>query len=279
MNKLSKDFLKQKKIKRAEKYLAKVARWMSINLQAKSENGTVSVLDITNLVAVGAFYFVLLIFAFPVALPLPYPPGFPSLCGIPIFLLSVQMLLNQKKVILPKFIREYRLRVELIRSIINKSNKILIILSKIIQVRRLEIITSNKFVPIYGLVFIALSVCILIPFPGTNFIPAVGIFICCLGLLFKDGLFVLIGLAIGFAGILIVYFFSAIFVSLIAKFFRFSYQKIANFYIEENSFMFAGGILIGLISAFLIFLLYKLLKKGYDNRKLKKSQASEPRNL
>ena len=59
---IKKDFLRQKKIKRAKDYLVKASRWMLINLIPKQKDGTVSISDITGIVSIGAFYFVILIF-------------------------------------------------------------------------------------------------------------------------------------------------------------------------------------------------------------------------
>ena len=262
-----KEFLRKKKLLRANKYLIKVSRWMLINLRSKIEKNGILVKDIINLISTGAFYFVLLIFAFPIALPLPYPPGFPSISGIPIFLLSVQMLFGRKKVILPQFIMNYRIKFELIQTIASKTYKLLNFLSKIIKAGRLEIFASNKLIPIYGILFISLAICILIPFPGTNFIPAVGIFISSLGLLFKDGLLAVIGAIIGILGIIVVYFFSALFAAMMKKFFLFSYTKIVNLYIGENAFTLGAGIIIGFISALTVMFAFKIIKSLHNKKK------------
>jgi hypothetical protein len=249
-------------------YFLLIARWILVNIQLKkASDDTISVEDIINLIASKAFYFVILIFSFPVALPLPYPPGFPSICAIPIFLLSFQMVINKKTVILPRFIRDYRLKISFIRMVISKSDKIFRILSKIIYPGRLSKITSDKITVLYGILFLALSICILIPFPGTNFVPAVGIFIASLGLLFKDGLLAIIGTITGLIGIIFVYFFAAIFANLIGKFFRFTYNKISNLYLDEGTFMMASGILIGCISMLVLYLIVKLILKIYSSKK------------
>jgi hypothetical protein len=261
-----KDFLKQKKIKRAKDYLVKASRWMLINLIPKQKDGTVTVSDITGIVSIGAFYFVILIFSFPVALPLPYPPGFPSICGIPIFLLSIQMAINKKTVILPKFVRDYRIKIDLIKNIISKSSKIFKIISRIIKVGRLEFLTSNKLTYLYGLLFIILSICILIPFPGTNFIPAVGIFLCCLGLLFRDGLLVIIGNVVGVIGVLIVYFLSAYFASISAKIIKSIYTKFASITFTETMIAFMIGVFVGMIGMFLVTLIIEFIFKKMNNK-------------
>lgn len=257
----AKDFLKHKKLKRAENYLVKVGRWITFQLKLKAVNKEVAVQDIIDLISVGAFYFVLLIFAFPIALPLPYPPGFPSICGVPIFLIAMQMMVNKKKVLLPKFIRNYRIKLDLICLIVKKSDKVLRILSKIISAGRMRVFTSPKLSMLYGFNFFILSLCILIPFPGTNFVPAIGIFISCLGLLFKDGLLALIGVITGIAGLIIIYFLSAIFLDLTSKFLSFTYTKFTSIsLVEEGTVAFTIGIIIGMIGSFFIIYFYRFIK-------------------
>lgn len=261
---------KSKKQQHRKNYFLTMARWMLINLSLKKQaDDTVSIEDMITLIATKAFYFVILIFSFPVALPLPYPPGFPSICAIPIFLLSFQMVINKKIVILPRFVRDYRIKLGLIRLVISKSDRIFRILSKMIQPGRLKKVASENITILYGVLFLALSICILIPFPGTNFIPAVGIFIASLGLLFKDGLLVIIGSITGLIGIVIVYFFASIFANLIGRFFRFTYNKITNLYLDEGTFMMASGILIGCISMLVVYFVSKLISKIYSSKKKK----------
>ena len=255
-----KDFLKHKKSERSKHYLSKVSRWMLVNILLKEKDGFISVQEIVNLISVGAFYFVLLVFAFPVALPLPYPPGFPSICGIPIFLLSLQMLFNRKYIILPRFIMEYKIKVELIKLIMLKSNKILKVISKVIRANRMDFLANMKLMPLYGFLFIIFSICILIPLPLTNFLPAVGIFICCLGLLFSDGLLILIGLVIGFIGVVSTYLVTALFGHIFTKFFKFTYEKISNIYFNEGLLSFALGVFVGMASVLIAMIFYKMIK-------------------
>lgn len=268
MQPANKKDIKRKRGIHANNYFLKVARLFSINLEKqKFEDGVISINNIINIIKGGAFYLVIIIFTFPVAIPLPYPPGFPSICAVPIFLLSFQMLINRKGVILPKFIKEYKIRVSLIRMLLKKANKIFRLLSKMVKPGRLSPIVSDKFTVLYGILFITLSICILIPLPGTNFIPAVSIFICSIGILFKDGLLTLIGIVIGIIGIIIVYFFSAFFAGILSRFFRFTYSKVTNLYVEETTFFLTLGVLIGCFTMFVLYGVIKVISFAYKNRK------------
>lgn len=264
-----KEFLKEKKIRRSKNYIIKSSRWLLIQLLAKKYN-TVSISEIINIVSYSAFYFTLLIFTFPVALPLPYPPGLPSLCGIPILLLSVQMICNSKTIILPKFIKNYRIKVSLIKTIILKSQKIFKFISKVIKVGRMEFLINKYFKLYYSIFSTILALCIIIPFPATNFLPAVAIFLLCCGILFKDGLLILISLIVGKIGILIVYFATAYFAAIATKIAKTTYNKLANIYFSEVAIAFTIGLLVGIIGMLFITLfielLFKKIKNKNDNR-------------
>ena len=261
-----KEFLRDKKLRRSKNYLIKSSRWLLIEV-LKKNTSTISIAELTSIISSGAFYFTLLLFTFPIALPLPYPPGLPSLCGIPIFLLCLQMIFKPKTVFLPKFVKDYKVSIELITKIIKKSHKIFKFLSKIIKVGRMEYLASSMLIPFYGVFAAIMSIGILIPFPGTNFVPAVAIFLICLGILFHDGLLLLISILLGLIATVIVYFVTFYFASFSAKFFKAAYIKISNLYLSETTVAFIGGIFVGMIGAFCIVLIGEILFKKLFKKK------------
>jgi hypothetical protein len=261
------DFLKEKRLKRSKNYLIKSSRWLLIELERNNYKDTISISELITIVSEGAFYFILLLFAFPVSLPLPYPPGLPSLCGIPIFLLSIQMAINRKAIILPKFIKEYRIKVSLIKLIIHKSTKIFKLLSKIIKVGRLEFLTKNYLIPLYGVFAVILALCILLPFPGTNLVPAIAIFLLCLGLMFHDGLFIIIANIVGFLGLFIVYWFSAYFASLVVKVAKATYSALSSLYLQETTVAFMLGMFVGMIGMFLLVITVEIIFKKVSKKR------------
>ena len=255
-----KEFLKNKKLKRSKLYIVKSSRWLLIQLLKKKQD-TISISEIINIISSGAFYFTLLLFTFPVALPLPYPPGLPSICGIPIFLLSIQMLFNTKTVILPEFIKNYRIKISLIKKIIFKSQSIFKFISKIVKVGRMGFLINKYSIIFYAFTSVILSMCIIIPFPGTNFLPAIAIFLLCCGILFKDGLFIIISLIVGKIGILMVYFVTLYSAAIIKRIAKTAYQKLANIYLSETLVAFILGLLVGIIGMFIVTLISKLVLK------------------
>ena len=68
---------------------------------------------------------------------------------------------------------------------------------------RLLVLSGPTAERLVGVVFIVFLASILIPLPATNTIPGIGVAIASIGLITRDGLLVLAGLAIGSAWILL----------------------------------------------------------------------------
>jgi len=66
---------------------------------------------------------------------------------------------------------------------------------------RLKFLTGRSAQILAGLFLCAFCVSIMLPFPGTNSVPAVGVGLVAFGLVQRDGLLVIIGLIIGIAWI------------------------------------------------------------------------------
>jgi len=81
---------------------------------------TISMHDITEGLRDRGFAVLLLLFAFPMALPLPYPPGFSSLVSLPLLFLSMQMTFGRQSLYLPKFVGRKTMRTESLRAVIGK---------------------------------------------------------------------------------------------------------------------------------------------------------------
>jgi hypothetical protein len=164
----------------------------------------------------------MIFFALPVAIPLPYPPGFTTIMGIPLMILSVQMILGSKKVRLPEKINNYELKNTTLRTISNKIVPIIQMIEKYMKPRFAftQSVYCEQFV---GLISFIAATAVAIPLPMTNAIPALGITIMALGLMNRDGLIIIggffvsvIGTAIAVAAIIaswvaIKYIFLAIF--------------------------------------------------------------------
>ncbi len=132
----------------------------------------------------------MIIFSLPAVVPL--PPGFASIIGMPLILLSMQLLLGYDKVKLPAKINNYQL-----------NNSILVTLAKKVvpPLRRIEGYIKPRFgfaKSVYceqfiGFVSLICAIAVIIPLPLTNVGPAFSIAIMCIGLLNRDGVVIILG--------------------------------------------------------------------------------------
>ncbi|MBF8247061.1 MAG: exopolysaccharide biosynthesis protein [Rickettsia sp.] len=169
------------------------------NMLSRDKDGFTKLQDLLNEFSDNRLLITLIFFSLPIAIPLPYPPGFTSLFAIPLILFSTKLIIGNTEIILPHKIGQYKI-----------SNKTLIkIFSKMIpMIRFLESymkprikFTQYKYTKnIFGYLSFISSIFILIPLPFTNAIPALSICIIALGFLNQDGLVLIIGLFIFFIG-------------------------------------------------------------------------------
>lgn len=141
----------------------------------------------------------MIFFALPIAVPLPYPPGFTTVIGVPLMILSYQLLIGSGTVKLPQKINEYKIKNSILNTISNKMVPIVESVEKYIK-PRYGFAKSVYCEQLIGLISLIASIAIAIPLPFTNAIPALGISIMCLGQLNRDGLVIGVGIVISFIG-------------------------------------------------------------------------------
>ncbi len=138
----------------------------------------------------------LFMLAVPMALPIPVPPGINVALAMPLILLTAQQAWGSKKIWLPKRIREKS---------IQKSKVIALFSAASPWVRRIEFfvtprlsfLTENTGKHIVGVCGLIMALAICIPLPMTNTVPSLGIACMSMGILMRDGLALLTGVAIG----------------------------------------------------------------------------------
>ncbi len=151
--------------------------------------------EILNLVGERTFGFLLILIAFPSALPVP-APGYATPFGVVLMVLGIQMLLGRQQPWLPARWRQHPFRRERLQQILKMG---------LPHLQRLELLSRPRWLPIckttlgrmvLGLAVGLMGLSMIIPMPGTNSLPALGIFTVGLGLIDDDGLIALLG-AIG----------------------------------------------------------------------------------
>ncbi|HJK86769.1 MAG TPA: exopolysaccharide biosynthesis protein [Candidatus Megaira endosymbiont of Nemacystus decipiens] len=147
----------------------------------------------------------MIFFSLPVAIPLPYPPGFTTLMGLPLIILSYQLLVGSKKVRLPQKINEYEIKNSTLKQISDKIVPIVESVERYVK-PRFRFASSVYCEQLVGLICIIASLAVSIPIPFTNAIPALGITVSSLGLLNRDGLVIFYGAIIAAVGTIIALF-------------------------------------------------------------------------
>lgn len=141
------------------------------------------------------FGFFLFLIALPAAWPFP-GLGLHQIAGLPLVLLTGQMMIGRHTLWLPERIRasrfEWRHMDKLIVYALPWVHKV-----ERITRPRLGALTQRPFYNVVGLTGILMAVCITIPFPFSNTLPALCLAAISVGLLMRDGLAILIGTLLG----------------------------------------------------------------------------------
>jgi hypothetical protein len=145
-----------------------------------------------------AFGALMLIFAFPNILP--SPPGLAGVLGLPLIYLSSQMMLGRMPW-LPPFIDNRSLSRDSFRALIDRAHPILSRVEKPLN-QRLAPLTSQPAERLLGALCLLLSLLLSLPIPFGNLMPALAICVIALGILERDGYWIILGLAVSAAAFL-----------------------------------------------------------------------------
>ncbi len=159
---------------------------------------TISVREIIEAFGERAFGFVIILFSLPNCIPA--PPGMNSVFGIPVLLFAVQLALGFKKPWLPRRIMEKRFRVVTFRKIIDKAEPRLQWVEKCLRPRHTALFGARGD-RLIGIFAIVLALCVIVPLPGTNWVPSIALVILSMAILQEDGLVLGFGILTGLAGI------------------------------------------------------------------------------
>lgn len=137
--------------------------------------------------AIGAL---LLVFAFPNILPT--PPGLAGILGLPLIYLSSQLMLGRLPW-LPPFISNRSITRETFVALVDRAVPWLARAERMLK-QRLWVLTSPPAQRFIGAVCLILSLVLVLPIPFGNMLPSIAISILALGLLERDGLWIIAGL-------------------------------------------------------------------------------------
>lgn len=166
-------------------------------LATEHDKPEISLKEIKDSMHERGFGILFIIFSLPLLIPLPVPTGMGTALSVPIFFFSYQLLINKDSPWLPSWVLSKKFGIESFRKIIAKSLKPLRFIEKFLKKRLLTVSDSRGFEIFIALFILLLNIPIAVPFPMSNVIPAASIIIIAFGMLEKDGVMILIGIAVG----------------------------------------------------------------------------------
>lgn len=156
---------------------------------------SVTLSDILALAGERTFGFLFVLLSLPSALPIP-APGYSTPFGVLLFLLAVQLVASAKTPWFPRRFLNHAWQLQHVQSVLKAG---------LPWLRRIEVISRPRLTGIctslvgritLGVAIALMSISMMIPIPGTNTLPAIGIFVTGFGLLDDDGAISLGGLVI-----------------------------------------------------------------------------------
>ncbi len=138
-----------------------------------------------------AFGFTLLIFALPCCLPM--PPGLPTVCGIAIVIIALNLIASRQRLWLPGAIADKSVTRAHLKRVVERVAPYLERLEKVCK-PRLPIVTDPVGKILIGIVIFALGFIMILPIPFLgNIPPGFAASVIAIGMTERDGLVVLIG--------------------------------------------------------------------------------------
>lgn len=160
----------------------------------------ISCADLVHAVEDRAFGALLLIFSLPNIIPM--PPGASGLLGLPLAFLSGQMMLGGKPW-LPAFISSRSVERGAFSKVMQRVTPWLAKAEKLLR-PRLLFLTYPAAETVLGVFCFVLSLSIILPIPLGNMLPAVAISLIALGILERDGIWIIAGALAGALALFVV---------------------------------------------------------------------------
>jgi len=159
----------------------------------------VKLIDILSLAGERIFGFLFVILALPSAIPVP-APGYSIPFGIVMFLLAFQLIIGAKRPWLPQRMMNHAIKLETVQGFVKAGIPWLKKVEALARPRFSYICTSLPGRVVIGVAIALMSISMMIPIPGTNTLPAIGIFVTGFGLVEDDGAISLGGLVLCLIG-------------------------------------------------------------------------------
>lgn len=156
------------------------------------KRGTTKIGDLVDELDHHGMAVILILFSIPSALPLP-AAGYSTVLSIPLFAIGIRLALARDTVWFPESIRRRTFDPAGLSKLMNWMLWLVEKLERVSRPRLVKSMTSRTAKLLLGLLICALACSMALPIPGTNTLPAGGIFLIGFGLLEHDGLLILGG--------------------------------------------------------------------------------------
>lgn len=161
------------------------------DLVADGESDRITFRQILTELRHRALGFALLIFALPCSLPM--PPGIPTVCGIALVIIAVNLIAARRRLWLPSAIADKSVGRSDLKRMVDRVAPYLERLEKVCK-PRLPIVTDTVGKILIGIVILALGLVMILPIPFVgNMPPGFAASVIAIGMTERDGLVVLIG--------------------------------------------------------------------------------------
>ena len=152
----------------------------------------ISLSEIMQALGDGAVLPLILLFALPNVVPM--PPGTSTVLGIPLMFFSLQWSLGRKPW-LPAFVGRWSVPSRTLASLVERADGWLDRHGRWLR-PRMALFASRRWTPLVGWLCVVLAFVLALPIPFGNILPALAIVVLALGMLQRDGLWVLAGLLV-----------------------------------------------------------------------------------
>lgn len=143
-----------------------------------------------------------MLFIFAVPNTIPVPPGVSGVLGAPLIFLAAQLMLGRPPW-LPRIIAERSFARTDFEKVVTKVGPWLQKAERLMR-PRLEILAKPPAEYLIGALVLLLAIVLFLPIPLGNMLPAIAICILALGLIERDGLWVVVGTVVSIASVVIV---------------------------------------------------------------------------
>ncbi|BAU64527.1 exopolysaccharide synthesis protein [Stanieria sp. NIES-3757] len=173
--------------------MAKLSLELNRYFFEEERQSDVTLAELLDLAGERIFGFLLVILSFPSALPIP-APGYSIPFGILMFILALQLISGRQRPWLPAKMMKSSMKLETVQGVLQKGIPWLQKIEALSKPRLSYICTGLTGRIIMGIAIALMSISMMIPIPGTNTLPAMGIWVTGFGLMEDDGVICLAGL-------------------------------------------------------------------------------------